>query len=262
VKEALASGGLSYTRRNGGGRVRVVLAGNGATQRVSGTGPEGRHADRAGANEKGRMSDQGGACGFALCNAISASLFANGAVTAALSAAFREGTASDVERQQGAGANGELGDADVDRLAKAVRSSYGGARRVALKALTAYCASQSCSAGSGSVDFGQVTFKWKKELFFPGETKDSESFTGAYVDRSTSPTTIWLYSGGIALQGRGTDYRALAEVLLHEFRHQTPGGTVLWQQYLQGGQTLPHNQRPHEIDAFNFAKQVMQHATR
>jgi hypothetical protein len=55
-----------------------------------------------------------------------------------LSAAFREGTASDVERQQGAGANGELGDADVDRLAKAVRSSYGGARRVALKALTAY----------------------------------------------------------------------------------------------------------------------------
>jgi hypothetical protein len=55
----------------------VVLAGNGATQRISGTGPEGRNADRAGANEKGRMSDQGGACGFALCNAISASLFAS-----------------------------------------------------------------------------------------------------------------------------------------------------------------------------------------
>jgi hypothetical protein len=34
------------------------------------------------------MSDQGGACGFALCNAISASLFANGAVTGAFAYAF------------------------------------------------------------------------------------------------------------------------------------------------------------------------------
>jgi hypothetical protein len=75
AKDALASGGLSYTRRNGGGTVRVVLAGNGTTQRISGTGPEGRHADRAGANEKGRMSDQGGACGFALCNAIATAAF-------------------------------------------------------------------------------------------------------------------------------------------------------------------------------------------
>jgi hypothetical protein len=77
AKEALASGGLSYTRRNGGGTVRVVLAGNGATQRVSATGPEGRSAAEAGANEKGRMSDQGGACGFALCNAIATAAFAN-----------------------------------------------------------------------------------------------------------------------------------------------------------------------------------------
>jgi hypothetical protein len=75
VKEALASGGLSYTRRNGGGRVRVVLAGNGATQRISGTGPEGRNADRAGANEKGRMSDQGGGCGLSICNAVAATAF-------------------------------------------------------------------------------------------------------------------------------------------------------------------------------------------
>jgi RHS repeat-associated protein len=46
VKDALASGGLSYTRRNGGGTVRVVLAGNGATRRVSGTGRVPRGAMR------------------------------------------------------------------------------------------------------------------------------------------------------------------------------------------------------------------------
>jgi len=130
-----------------------------------------------------------------------------------------------------------------------------------MAAIESFCLAQGgCETGSTAQDFEAVRFRFDRKLFFGDETYASVGLTGGYVDRSTSPPSVVLFAGGIAFQGNGTGPKAIAEVLLHEFRHASPQGTALSQQYWQSGQNLPYLQRPHEIDAFEYAREVMNHA--
>lgn len=194
---------------------------------------------------------------------IAGGKFANGAVTAAFIAAFSAAGAASADAQERAkqGENSEVTDDQIKAQAKIVRGSLGRGRALASEKLAGYCAAQpnSCS-GFAVADFDGLNFRWERDLFFPGENSKSVGFTGGYVDRSTSPVTIRLYAGGIALQGNGTGADATAAVLLHEFWHTTPQGTAMFFQYIQSGTSLPYLQRPYEIDAFRFSKEVMQYA--
>lgn len=158
------------------------------------------------------------------------------------------------------GANAGLTDDQVEAQARNVRGSFSRGKTLASQKLGAYCAQPSSCSGFSAADFDTVNFQWERDLFFRGESSSSVGFTGGYVDRSTSPVTVRLYAGGIALQGNGTDANAVAEVLLHEFRHTTPQGTAMSLQYRQSQTPLPYLQRPHEIDAFRFSREVMQYA--
>jgi RHS repeat-associated protein len=193
-------------------------------------------------------------------SAMTGGKFANGAVTAAFSYAIGRMAGSYLDRQQGA--NADKNSRDVEVLTKQVRRSFSAARQLAMSALDDYCSAQGgCAPGGSSVDFSAVDFKFDRKLFFGDESSASVGLTGGYVDRrSYSPPSVVLYAGGIAFQGNGTGPSAVAEVLLHEFMHVTPAGTAISQSYWQSGQSLPYLQRPHEIDAFNFAKEVMKYA--
>ena len=194
-------------------------------------------------------------------SAVTGGKFANGAATGAFRAALAVGSAarSDLDRQQGA--NADKNDRDVEVLTKRVRTSFSAARTTAMSALEGYCSAQGgCAAGSTAQDFEAVEFRFDRKLFFGDETHASVGLTGGYPVRSTSPPSVVLYAGGIAFQGNGTGPKAVAEVLLQLFRHVSPPGNDLSQQYWESGQSLPYLQRPHEIDAFNYAKEVMKYA--
>lgn len=186
-------------------------------------------------------------------------MFANGAVTAAFARAFGEAARVASEAQHGA--NAGISYKQLKALAAKVRGSFDAAHDMASEALGSYCASQGgCEPGVSEAHFEGTEFSWSKRLFFAKESEKSVGLTGAYVDRAGSAPRVVMFAGGIALQGNGTGPSALAEVLLHEFRHTTPGGSILSQQYWNSRQPLPYLQRPHETDAFRFSREVMDHA--
>ena len=186
----------------------------------------------------------------------------DGTVTNNLTIVITGGTNADnMEFKKEEGKSANLSDKAVKKMARRLKGYFKQAKIKGAAALKLYCAASPTDCSGFTVkDFENANFNWEKKMFFRKESKKSKGFTGAYVDRSGKIPVIRLYSGGIALQGNGISVDALAEVLIHEFRHVTPHGESITKYRYKNNKQIPYKQRPHEIDAFAFSKRVMKHA--
>lgn len=152
-----------------------------------------------------------------------------------------------------AGPSANLTDEQVKNLANRTKGSLQSGKELAAQKLDSYCAtSPSDCNGVSSNDLANASIRWADTAFYGNEDKSSLAFTGEYIDRSTSPPTIVLFKGGIAL-GFGPGRVGVANVLTHALRHISPGGTALSLQ--SAGKS--YGVRPAEIDAFGFQRRVM-----
>jgi RHS repeat-associated protein len=165
-------------------------------------------------------------------------------------AAPEKGAATD--NAQGQIANSNLTQEQADRLAGRVRASMPEAKTEAGAKLDAYCAANGCD-GTSSADLNAAHFTFSRRQFAPGQGIGSTSFTGAEVDRSTVPPTVYIFAGGVAL-GFGPNANGLANVLVHELRHLSPIGTKLHNESIG---ISDYGIKPSEQDAFSFQRQVM-----
>ncbi|MBS0213415.1 MAG: hypothetical protein JSR26_09610, partial [Proteobacteria bacterium] len=165
------------------------------------------------------------------------------------------------EKDQDEGANAHMTEQGLKIQAALAKSNFSDGREYALNALANYCTStgNDCGPDTGTVDgFKSTTYRWSPKLTFDNQDQGSKDIAAGTFDPRTKAIT--LYSGGIVLQGKGIDARALAEVLLHEYRHTTNFNLKLWNDYVQTPDFKNNDiyiKRPNEIDAFDWSRKVM-----